>query len=610
MGRKVWRRQNDCWNTLISKKEYRQEKKFANRENRLRNATTFFLSNLPDSCTKETMWQVYGHLDNVEDAFVPSKKDRAGNKFGFLKLSRVNDAGWWINMLKEIRIDGAVINVSLAKFNRDGSKIQQHNSEEQVSVFDRLRPGPKVEPKPTEKNRSVFDRLHHPDQASKPGRINGKPSHPPAGKSYRDVVRSKDGGNFAVNIEVPPLNSSTKKALEYKSLVGETKDIDILNDLQSNLSGITEDGFQLKYLGGLKVLLCFKSVKEAEEFHYHLVDVWEKWFSRLYVWDGLPPIFERVAWVKVIGVPVSLWDRYIFNKIGERCGRLLVKSEAEVNDGNLSEERLAVLVQSGKRINEEFNILWKDHSIKVWVEELSGQWYPAFLDGDVDTSDRNSTGESSELGDSISDESVDNPLLNDSSSQSLGIPPTGSVLEDVINDRVHVVHGENFSHAIQNNDERDKMGPDVVEGMERCSFGDPQNAAETVEREFPAGFDKSNDGVNQGGPDVHGERTGSASNRPGFITSRPKNKNKKISKPTLQAQVVEIPDLNDVAGDPEGSDPFNIEDIFRMEAEDARGVEFGNASPVPERAPDLEADLEAEIIKEVADSGSGVTDWD
>ncbi|MFS7914272.1 hypothetical protein Hanom_Chr02g00151441 [Helianthus anomalus] len=61
-----------------------------------------------------------------------------------------------------------------------------------------------------------------------------------------------------------------------------------------------------------------------------LVNVWEKWFTRLYVWDGIPPLFERVAWVKVLGVPVSLWDGHIVNRIGERCGRLLVKSEAEV----------------------------------------------------------------------------------------------------------------------------------------------------------------------------------------------------------------------------------------------------------------------------------------
>ncbi|KAF5762481.1 putative RNA recognition motif domain, nucleotide-binding alpha-beta plait domain superfamily [Helianthus annuus] len=391
MGRKVWRRFNGSWNTAISKKEYRQDKRFANRENRLRNATTFFISNLPDTCNKESLWQAFEHLDNLEDAFVPFKKDRAGNKFGFLKLSRVSDTAWWINKLNEVRINGAVISVSLAKFNRDGSKIEQPGSVDHVSVFDRLRPGPKDGSMSFGHSRSVFDRLQNPKPFSNPVRANGS-------KSYCDVVRAPDYGVKVANIELPPIYSATKKTFEFKALVGETKDFDILNDLKNKLSGITEDGFLLKYLGGLKVLLCFNSVQEAEEFHHNMVDEWEKWFSRLYIWDGLPPIFERVAWIKVLGVPVSLWDRHIFDKIGERCGRLLVKSEAEVNDGNLSENRLAVLVNSGKRIEEEFNVLWKDHSFKVWIEELSGQWYPAFLDEDLETSIMGSDGMSSEFG--------------------------------------------------------------------------------------------------------------------------------------------------------------------------------------------------------------------
>ncbi|MFS7906148.1 hypothetical protein Hanom_Chr01g00055871 [Helianthus anomalus] len=76
----------------------------------------------------------------------------------------------------------------------------------------------------------------------------------------------------------------------------------------------------------------------------------ERWFSRLYIREGIPPIFESVAWIKILGVPVCLWGWNVLNKIGERCGRLSVKSEAEANNGNLAEDRLAILVHSGKKI--------------------------------------------------------------------------------------------------------------------------------------------------------------------------------------------------------------------------------------------------------------------
>ncbi|KAJ0922777.1 hypothetical protein HanPSC8_Chr05g0207751 [Helianthus annuus] len=185
-------------------------------------------------------------------------------------------------------------------------------------------------------------------------------------------------------IELPPMNSETKKAWEFKSLIGEVKDIEILNNLQEHVAGIMEDNFEMKYLGGLKVLLCFKNPEEAEDFRLGKVNVWEAWFSRLYAWDGIPPIFERVAWVKILGLPLPLWDRHVINKIDKRCGRLLVKSEADKNDGNMAEDCLAILVQSGNRISSEFILSRKEQKIKVWVEEISGQWCPSFLEKVVD----------------------------------------------------------------------------------------------------------------------------------------------------------------------------------------------------------------------------------
>ncbi|KAJ0789872.1 putative nucleotide-binding alpha-beta plait domain superfamily, RNA-binding domain superfamily [Helianthus annuus] len=343
-------------------------------EARLQNTTSFFISNLPDGCDKASLWSAFEHLDNLEDDFVPYKKDRSGNKFGFIKLSNVSDPAWWMEKLKEVRIDGAVLGVNLAWFNRDGSKIVSMNGGNRVSVFSRLQG------------------LHQPPKAGKiPGTKVPFNSRVPAsiapsrfeGKSYCSVVSRGGIKNPISSMALTPMNTELKKSLEFKSLVGEVKDIDILNDLTAHLSGITEQGFKLKYLGGLKVLLCFFNSEDAEDFRLNMVNGWEKWFSMLYIWDGLPPIFERVAWIKILGVPVCLWDRHVFNRIGERCGRLLVKSEVEESNGNLAEERLAVLVNSGSRVSAEFGLSWKDHNLKIRVEEISGQWTPVFLEDEV-----------------------------------------------------------------------------------------------------------------------------------------------------------------------------------------------------------------------------------
>ncbi|KAJ0578679.1 putative RNA recognition motif domain, nucleotide-binding alpha-beta plait domain superfamily [Helianthus annuus] len=323
---------DDRWYTVLSKKEARQEKVFMNREYRLRNSTSFFISNLPDSCNQAMLKQAFSHLDNMEDVFVPFKKDRAGNKFGFLKLSNVRDLNEWIEMLNEVRVDGAIIEVSLAKFDRFGAKIEPNKVEERASVFSRLYP-------PVyESNKGVSHGSSVANQVSK--------------KSYSSVVcpNKQASTSPGIRIDLPPMITDTKKKWQNRSLIGETKDIAILNDLKNHLSGIMDDGIELRYLGGLKVLLCFHLAEDAEDFRNNKAELWEKWFSRLYIWDGIPPLFERVAWIKVTGVPISLWDRHVFNKIGERCVRLLVQSEVDASDGNMAEDRMAILVYSGSRL--------------------------------------------------------------------------------------------------------------------------------------------------------------------------------------------------------------------------------------------------------------------
>ncbi|KAM0042698.1 putative RNA recognition motif domain, nucleotide-binding alpha-beta plait domain superfamily [Helianthus debilis subsp. tardiflorus] len=351
MGRRKWNNHGrnkfvskDGWNTILNKKQAKQEKIFANREARLRNATSFFISNLPESCNRDMLWKAFDHMENLEDAFVPAKKDRAGNRFGFIKLSNINDPAGWIEKLKEVRIDGTMINASLAKFDRFGSKIVHNKVGDRVSVFERLsRADPGAEP------------LIEPGNSA---------SHYPGLRTYKSVLAPNSKVKAANLIELPPLNVEFKKTWEYKALVGEAK------DFKSHLSGIMEGGLGLKYLGGLKVLLCFDSAVQAEEFHVNMIEVWEKWFSRVYVWEGVPPVFERVAWIKILGVPISLWDRHVFDRIGERCGRILVNSEAAESDGNKSEERMAILTSSGKKVSEEFQLSWMNQVMKVWVGNL------------------------------------------------------------------------------------------------------------------------------------------------------------------------------------------------------------------------------------------------
>ncbi|KAJ0548186.1 putative RNA recognition motif domain, nucleotide-binding alpha-beta plait domain superfamily [Helianthus annuus] len=364
------RGKEQSWHQVLSKKQKQQERKFLQRVEWLKNNTTsFFVSNLPGGCTGERLWAAFQHFENLEDVFVPRKKDGAGNRFGFIRFKDVTNPEDWLTHLAGTKVDGALVGINTARFNRDGSKPGGSSDHRNGSVFDRLG------------NRSVFDRLGqkvtHPVSGTGPSLNTGVVG--PRGTYKETLVGEKDKGRMQrLHVNFPPLYTKAKKIWEAKSLIGEVKELQVLRKFEDFMVEAISTGTEVRYLGGLKVLITFGDAEEADDFLRNHTDSWSVWFSRLYVWDGQPPVFDRVAWVKVTGVPVSLWDRHVFNRIGERCGRLLVESEASVDDADLSGSIMAILVQSGKKVSEVVSISLKDHSCNSWVEEIEAVWSPSF----------------------------------------------------------------------------------------------------------------------------------------------------------------------------------------------------------------------------------------
>ena len=66
------------------------------------------------------------------------------------------------------------------------------------------------------------------------------------------------------------------------------------------------------------------------------------------------------AWVRVVGLPVSLWERDILRRIGEACGGFLAVDSQTEKMKELQWARLLV-----KRNGEEL-----PNVVEVWVEEL------------------------------------------------------------------------------------------------------------------------------------------------------------------------------------------------------------------------------------------------
>ncbi|KAJ0433555.1 hypothetical protein HanIR_Chr17g0871621 [Helianthus annuus] len=140
--------------------------------------------------------------------------------------------------------------------------------------------------------------------------------------------------------------------------------------------------------------LCFSF--DNEEDAQRLIgkkEVWNRWFSSLSPWVGQSLPYERLAWVNIYGVPPHLVSSKVFDEIGGRYGKVIQPSQFLDSDGDLSVDRLGILIDTGNRINGILSLSWQDKKYKVWVVEDSDHWIPDFLEDDEE-----SLAVSSELG--------------------------------------------------------------------------------------------------------------------------------------------------------------------------------------------------------------------
>ncbi|MFS7913705.1 hypothetical protein Hanom_Chr02g00144791 [Helianthus anomalus] len=91
-------------------------------------------------------------------------------------------------------------------------------------------------------------------------------------------------------------------------------------------------------------------------------------------WTGQSLPFERIAWLKVLGVRVHLAVDNIYDSIAGHFGKVLHASQ------RTSVIYIGVLVGDGVRIAEQVTLKWKYKQFRVWVEVETADWIPDCLE--------------------------------------------------------------------------------------------------------------------------------------------------------------------------------------------------------------------------------------
>ncbi|PWA94018.1 RNA-directed DNA polymerase, eukaryota [Artemisia annua] len=324
--------------------------------------TKFFVSNLPNGCIPGEVSEFFGCFGEVVGSYIARKRDKEGNRFGFVTFRKVSSTADLVRRMNSVKMGSCRLKVNVTKFAMEN--IGRREVEEKAGRMHNTKVpvGRKQDEFVVEREKTV--RHSQSVGMSFKDILEGKPSVSPG---FQSVPSNK-------SIKVPD-NVVAFYEIRGKALVGRVRDLKTLTCMNKILVEYGFGGFDIVYVGGLSLLLNFHSNDEAMEFLLKK-DVWVLWFSVLDLWEGQPLSFERVAWIKIHGVPINLAINEVFDDIANQFEKIIHPSQLCLEEGDISVGYVGVLVGDGEKINDSMILRWKNKTFKTWITEETRVWDP------------------------------------------------------------------------------------------------------------------------------------------------------------------------------------------------------------------------------------------
>ncbi|KAJ0900033.1 hypothetical protein HanPSC8_Chr08g0308861 [Helianthus annuus] len=181
---------------------------------------------------------------------------------------------------------------------------------------------------------------------------NPKSSSSSGGRSFRDTLLGKDGAEPTEEVDLQSLTS-----------------------LKEWLGSVRLDKVGIRYVGGLSVILVFEDKVSMMDF-LSTKEVWESIFVTLVLWEGQKLRCERIAWLRILGIPLLLFDNRVAERIASKIGRVVQTTQIDDKTEDFSYAMVAVLCNSVKRITKGCKLKWRSEEFDIAIEEEIGEWIP------------------------------------------------------------------------------------------------------------------------------------------------------------------------------------------------------------------------------------------
>ncbi|GKV26316.1 hypothetical protein SLEP1_g35646 [Rubroshorea leprosula] len=317
----------------------------------LKNATSYLFTRFPQNWTPKRLWHLFATygvgLGRIVDVFIPKKKDRRGNSFGFVRFAGVKNKGKLEKSLKMICFGTEKLRVTQA--------IERKPPQSTPTPPRHLPPPPLPE---TFKSKTFAEALLHGPSAS--NALNTKPQPQQsvcmdeftAAKSILEMGEEMEDSSWLCNCAT-----------------GEVHAPNLIPGLQQTF---WENGFSditTVPMGGNKILLKCDDEDSINHFISKEENWWGKWFKRIKPWSPSDVAEERLAWIRVTGLPLHVWNQRSFEKIGNFLGSFVLVDQFTINKECLDAARILISIVEIGQIDKEISIKVRDHLYSLKIME-------------------------------------------------------------------------------------------------------------------------------------------------------------------------------------------------------------------------------------------------
>ncbi|KAL4369232.1 hypothetical protein GQ457_05G026620 [Hibiscus cannabinus] len=301
-----------------------------------RRVWTLFVSNIADRLHWQRVWQVFDWHGEVVDVFVPARKSKAGERFGFVQMASREAADRVIERLHGRWIYGSRISVSFAV--RGGCEESWQWRQERAG-YDRYS-GDGI---------TVLDNRG----------IGGDYRESTMGVHVKQALKNVQG---VVTEDKREVLHTCAVAWCRGSLRGKA--------LVEALHSANMKGCSVMRISGDAVLLMFETVEDRQAV-LDRPDL-EKWFLKVVAWSPKVRIDRRWVWLSLVGLSMHLWSTTTFTNIAHLWGQLVRLEDSTQEPTSFERARCLVETSRMAHIGEMVEVRGReeDEVWRVWVQEV------------------------------------------------------------------------------------------------------------------------------------------------------------------------------------------------------------------------------------------------